>query len=324
MATLFPGQSLLPGQTLQSDYGVYTLTMQPDGNVVLRNSNQTPLWRTNTGGNLIDPRDFIMQTDGNLVLYDTSGQPHWESNTAGNPGAFLNVQADGNLVVYRAGSTTQTANNSLWASGTNVPQPITFQTVIDSGAMLNVGNANLTYLSYDMPFGPGDLSSGRSAPYTEQGSWSSQPGPGGCGGNTVTVNAHIEATWGSGPAWSWQQLQVGFAAALSAAMQAASNPTKYQNYSYTEFPEGDTVVCLDPQPTDNGYYIPQQITVTAHDTTTGDQAGSVMVTYSTDQSDTAIGTFCSGLGAASTVLAIFPPTAELAAVLGAVTGVACG
>ena len=61
-----------------------------------------------------------MQTDGNLVLYDTSGQPYWDSNTQGNPGAFLNVQDDGNLVVYRAGSTTQTetANNALWASGT--------------------------------------------------------------------------------------------------------------------------------------------------------------------------------------------------------------
>jgi len=51
---------------------------------------------------LIEPRDFIMQTDGNLVLYDTSGQPHWASNTQGNPSAFLNVQDDGNLVVYRA------------------------------------------------------------------------------------------------------------------------------------------------------------------------------------------------------------------------------
>ena len=83
MATLFPGQSLLPGQTLQSDYGVYTLTMQPDGNVVLRDSASTPLWRTGTGGGQFDPRDFIMQTDGNLVLYDTSGQPHWASKTAG-------------------------------------------------------------------------------------------------------------------------------------------------------------------------------------------------------------------------------------------------
>ena len=103
MATLFPGQSLLPGQSLQSDNRLYTLTMQPDGNVVLRDSESKPLWRTGTGGGQIDPRDFIMQTDGNLVLYDTSGQQHWASKTQGNPGAFLNVQDDGNVVVYRGG-----------------------------------------------------------------------------------------------------------------------------------------------------------------------------------------------------------------------------
>jgi len=60
-----------------------------------------------------------MQTDGNLVLYDTAGQAHWNSGTEGNPGAFLNVQDDGNLVVYRAGSATETADNALWAAGSN-------------------------------------------------------------------------------------------------------------------------------------------------------------------------------------------------------------
>ncbi len=115
---LFPGQSLLPGQTLKSDNMLHTLIMQTDGNAVLYNSQSQPLWSTNTGG-LIEPRDFIMQTDGNLVLYDTSGQPHWASKTQGNPSAFLNVQDDGNLVVYRAGSATQTANDALWAAGSN-------------------------------------------------------------------------------------------------------------------------------------------------------------------------------------------------------------
>ena len=171
MATLFPGQSLLPGQTLQSDNRLYTLTLQPDGNVVLRDSESKPLWRTNTGGGLIHPRDFIMQTDGDLVLYDTSGQQSWASKTQGNPGAFLNMQNDGNLVVYRAGSATETANNALWASR-NVPPPLTLKTVVNSGPMLNVGNANLTYLSYDMPFGQDANSGGRSAPDTVPGSWS--------------------------------------------------------------------------------------------------------------------------------------------------------
>lgn len=118
MATLFSGQALQPGQSLQSDNKLHTLILQSDGNVVLYNQHSQAIWATNTGS-LIDPRDFIMQTDGNLVLYDTSGRPKWASNTWNNPGAFLNVQDDGNLVVYRAGSQTETASNALWASGSN-------------------------------------------------------------------------------------------------------------------------------------------------------------------------------------------------------------
>ncbi len=52
------------------------------------------------------------QTDGNFVLYDTKNHALWNSVTEGHAGAFLAVQADGNLVVY-AGS------KALWSSGTN-------------------------------------------------------------------------------------------------------------------------------------------------------------------------------------------------------------
>lgn len=118
MATLFSGQSLYPGQRLRSNNQLYTLTMQFDGNVVLYNRYCKPIWATNTG-RLITPREFIMQTDGNLVLYDTNGSPKWASNTWNNPGAFLNIQDDGNLVVYRFGAQTETADNVLWAAGSN-------------------------------------------------------------------------------------------------------------------------------------------------------------------------------------------------------------
>ncbi len=33
------------------------------------------------------------------------------------------------------------------------PTPLIFRTVVDTGPMLNVGDANLAYLAYDMPFG---------------------------------------------------------------------------------------------------------------------------------------------------------------------------
>ncbi len=112
------GQSLQPGQSLQSPNQLHTLILQTDGNVVLYNQQSQPLWSTNTGG-LITPGTFIMQTDGNLVLYDTNNHPKWASNTSGHPGAFFDIQDDGNLVVYRSGSQTQTAENALWASASN-------------------------------------------------------------------------------------------------------------------------------------------------------------------------------------------------------------
>ena len=323
MATLFPGQSLLPGQTLQSDYGVYTLTMQSDGNVVLRNNESTPLWRTGTGGGQFNPRDFIMQTDGNLVLYDTSGQARWNSKTQGNPGAFLNVQADGNLVVYRAGSTGQTANGALWASGTNVPPPLHLQTAIASGTMLNVGNAYLPNISYNLLFNP-DAGANDMTPYTEQGFWSdpSEPGLGSCG-KTVTVNVTITSNWDSqGRAgWASSQLQQAFANALDAVMQAVTNTNKtaYQNYSYTEFNTGDNVICMDPQPLDKGHYVPPEIVITAYGNSgaqKGLQVGQVKVTYSTEDQS---GDVCDILSTLGAVLDIFPPTAELGAIVGLTT-----
>ena len=326
MATLFPGQSLLPGQSLQSDNRLYTLTMQPDGNVVLRDSESKPLWRTDTGGGWIDPRDFIMQTDGNLVLYDTSGQQSWASKTQGNPGAFLNVQNDGNVVVYRAGSTTETGDNALWASR-NFP-PLTLKTVVNNGAMLNVGNAYLPYLSYDMLFGQDANSGGRSASGPVQGSWSvPADGEFWClAPQTVTVNATIEATWGNGPAkgpsWNWQDLQQAFATALDAVMQHVANQTAYQNYSQPSVADGNTLLCIgDMTFVDWGHYIPPEILITAHNNNTGDEAGRVRVTYSTrGQSG---GSVCDVITALGNSLQILPETSPLGALVGLFTSLFC-
>jgi hypothetical protein len=324
MATLFSGQSLLPGQSLQSDNGLCTLTMQSDGNVVLRDSASTPLWRTGTGGGQFDPRDFIMQTDGNLVLYDTSGQYRWASKTQGNPGAFLNMQNDGNLVVYWAGATTETANNALWNAGTNVPPPLTLKTVVASGETLNVGDADLSSISQGIITSVQAEAGGVIASSPEQGSWS-QVGPAGCGGFPLTFNASIKASWNSGHSWTSSQLQQALAGALLAVMKAVGDKTVYQNYSYTEFPTGDTVVCVDPQPSTLGHYIPSEIEITAYDNSgpsKGGQIGKVTATYSTgDQSG---GGVCDIIKELGPVLGIFPPASELAAIVGATTAVFCG
>jgi len=41
-----------------------------------------------------------MQADGNFVLYDSGNDPLWETFTWGYSGAYLEVQDDDNLVVY--------------------------------------------------------------------------------------------------------------------------------------------------------------------------------------------------------------------------------
>jgi hypothetical protein len=115
--TIASGEFLLPGECLKSPNQLYTLALESDGNVVLYSQDSRPFWATTTGGSLT-PRHFIMQTDGNLVLYDTSGNPKWASNTSNQPGAFLSIQDDGNLVIYKEGSQTETPDNALWASHT--------------------------------------------------------------------------------------------------------------------------------------------------------------------------------------------------------------
>ncbi len=57
-----------------------------------------------------------MQSDGDLVLFDSSGNSMMHTNTAGHPGAYLDMQDDGNLVIY-VGSPDPA--NAIWATGTN-------------------------------------------------------------------------------------------------------------------------------------------------------------------------------------------------------------
>lgn len=96
-ALLLPGEALYPGDFRRSPNGEYELVYQGDGNLVLyRRSDGAPLWATMTW----DAGQVNMQHDGNLVVYNSGGVPIWASGTANNPGAYLNVQDDSNLVIY--------------------------------------------------------------------------------------------------------------------------------------------------------------------------------------------------------------------------------
>ena len=107
--------------------GATRAALRNDGRLVLHAGASTAIWASkncqlgtgqalNPGENLISSDgslELIMQTDGDLVLCRRSGNVVlWTSGTAGNPGAYVTLQGDGNLVVYRAD------RKALWASGT--------------------------------------------------------------------------------------------------------------------------------------------------------------------------------------------------------------
>ena len=90
-STLTAGQQLNPGQSKTSPNGLYTLTYQTDGNLVLYSPGGA-LWHTGTFGTCAGTA--IMQGDGNFVVYDCGGTPLWHAGTLGNPGAYVSIQSE--------------------------------------------------------------------------------------------------------------------------------------------------------------------------------------------------------------------------------------
>lgn len=111
---LLPNQGLNVGQFINSADDRFRLILQADGNLVLYDQANVPLWASNSVGHPY-VWDVVMQGDGNLVIYDVRGNPLWASNTNGHAGAYVVAQNDGNLVIYDSG------NRPLWASNTVVP-----------------------------------------------------------------------------------------------------------------------------------------------------------------------------------------------------------
>lgn len=106
---LYSGDQLEQGETIQSNDGRFTLIMQTDGNFVMY-KNTIPKWATNTCCHPEINR-ITMEPGGNLVLSDTNNTVRWQSNTDNRPGAYLILQNDGNIVIYQSGF-------AKWASNT--------------------------------------------------------------------------------------------------------------------------------------------------------------------------------------------------------------
>lgn len=107
---LSSGKQIKPGETVLSPDGQSALTLQKDGNIVLR-TNFIATWTSNTSGS--NPKYLTMQPDGNLVLYSNNSTAAWNSGTSGAGPSSLELQTDGNLVLYNGSSA------AIWSTGTS-------------------------------------------------------------------------------------------------------------------------------------------------------------------------------------------------------------
>jgi hypothetical protein len=124
---------LLKGNSLYSPGGAFRFTLQLDGNAAVQCVNDATLprqWTTGAALNATTDVQWVpitsfqsqdsgvtevdMQLDGNLVGYNGAGVA-FQSGTPGpsNPGVFLRMQDDGNLVIYNPDGSMR------WMTGTN-------------------------------------------------------------------------------------------------------------------------------------------------------------------------------------------------------------
>jgi len=95
---LMVGEQLKENAKLISANGEYSLVQQPDGNLVIYNTQKKAMWASGMDGKNV--KRCVMQKDGNLAQhpggYDLIT---WSTNTKGNAGAYAMLQDDGVLVI---------------------------------------------------------------------------------------------------------------------------------------------------------------------------------------------------------------------------------
>ena len=111
-AVLRQGARLTAGQSIAA--GQYTLTMQSDGNLVMRGNGRV-LWTTGTAKRA--PGGYAtVRNDGAFAVRTKAGKSVWNAKPAGS-GASLYIQTNGDLVLYNR------AKKAIWRAnrpGANV------------------------------------------------------------------------------------------------------------------------------------------------------------------------------------------------------------
>lgn len=107
VSSISTGASLTRNGRLTSPDRRWTFTVQTDGNGVVRGPSGAT-WTTRTPGAANGV--LTLQGDGNLVLRDSAGKARWSSGTSGRQATRLSIQDDGNLVLRTA------AGKAVWTS----------------------------------------------------------------------------------------------------------------------------------------------------------------------------------------------------------------
>ena len=104
-----PGDIIRAGAHIYSQNGVFMLTIQGDGNVVIYGPGGV-VWATGTSAS--GAYLTLQANDGNLVVYDQNGNGQWASNEFTCCNVYFMFWNDGNLVKYTTPDMTY-----LWQSG---------------------------------------------------------------------------------------------------------------------------------------------------------------------------------------------------------------
>ena len=137
--SLWAGQSLYAGDALISSNGLFRLIYQADGNLVIYDWNDRPIWHSNTWGQPAGRATY--QTDGNFVVYTPppANKPIWASNNYSSESyrnkSRLVLDDNGNL------RTTDNYQSQTWASNTG--------RVVPAGAVPSTVRARLAMAARD-------------------------------------------------------------------------------------------------------------------------------------------------------------------------------
>jgi len=161
---MHPGEVLLPGQSLRSPDGRYTMLLQAsDGNLLVLDPNGQADWASNAYG--FTPAYCVMQRDGNLVVYDTQMAQRWASGTHGHHDATLRLTNDGVLTI-------STAQGTVWQSRSPVgpdvapPAVVTVRNASPSVVVARFFTPNDPNMAIPIPGAELTLSTGASSTWT--------------------------------------------------------------------------------------------------------------------------------------------------------------